>query len=267
MRLHTNIQRRRQIVFLGALAMAVLTAGPAHADRLTDSEVKQLIEAVDNARDRFEDQLDGKLKNSVIRSSKGEANVRQYLEDYQETVKNLKDRFTSQYSGSAEAQIVFQQATSMHRFLEGYDKQIKGRSEFDHLATQLGKLAGAYGVSFPLTEGATARRYNDDEVAGMAEVVAKDAEQLKKAIDKDAGIPKGDRKAAKDDLDLLKKQAEVVKSRVSDGKPATAEARDLFTQSTRVGTFVGGRQLASSTTAAWGSLRAHLESLRVVFDK
>ena len=51
-----------------ALTAAVLggLSGLAQApERLTDKEVKALIETVDQARDRFEDQLDGRVKHSI----------------------------------------------------------------------------------------------------------------------------------------------------------------------------------------------------------
>ena len=52
----------------GAVIVAALVAMPAvSADRLPDKDVKALIERIDNERDRFEDQLDGKIKSSILR--------------------------------------------------------------------------------------------------------------------------------------------------------------------------------------------------------
>jgi hypothetical protein len=45
-------------------------------ERLSDREVKQLVEDVDQARDRFEDQLDGNLKSSILRTPTGELSSR-----------------------------------------------------------------------------------------------------------------------------------------------------------------------------------------------
>ena len=70
--------------------MAILLVASPHADRLTDKDVKQLLERIDDERDRFEDQLDGKLKRSIIRGPGGEVNVEKYLDDLQENVDKLK---------------------------------------------------------------------------------------------------------------------------------------------------------------------------------
>jgi hypothetical protein len=60
-------------VFL--LLLGVQAARADTADRLTDKEVKGLIEQVYDARDKFEGRLDGEVKNAVIRSSTGEMKV------------------------------------------------------------------------------------------------------------------------------------------------------------------------------------------------
>ena len=90
----------RTTITAGAAVMAILFAAPAAAaDRLTDKDVKQLLERIDDERDRFEDQLDGKLKRSIIRGPGGEVNVEKYLDDLQENVDKLKGRFTPQVRG------------------------------------------------------------------------------------------------------------------------------------------------------------------------
>ena len=90
---------RATIPVLAALmAILLLVAPAASAERLNDKAVKQLLERIYNERDRFEDQLDGKLKRSILRGpSGGEVNVEKYLDDLQENANNLKDRFTPQY--------------------------------------------------------------------------------------------------------------------------------------------------------------------------
>ena len=63
----------RLMTAAGAVVVAVLVAKPAvSADRLPDKDVKSLIERIDKERDRFEDQLDGKIKSSIIRNPGGE---------------------------------------------------------------------------------------------------------------------------------------------------------------------------------------------------
>jgi hypothetical protein len=256
-----NIQLRLRPLPLLALSLLwPVTAMAQPGERLSDKDVKQIIEEVDHGRDRFEDQLEGRLKNATLRGPGGETNVGRYLQDLQDNVKKLKERFTADYSASAEATTVLRQGTDIHHYLAAQGAEIKGRSEWDRLALDLGRLAEAYGTTFPTPQDAAVRRINDGEAAAKAEAIAKQADVVKKAIGQDKTLAKADRDAFARDLDQLKKQANTVKDRVSDSKPATAETRQLMTLVDRINSSFQGKA-QPSTLAAWGGMRASLDTL------
>src|SRR5262245_25357249 len=109
---HTSIVARPHILLLaGAVALWSMPALAQPAtERKTDAEVKTLIEQVDTGRDKFEGNLEGKFKDSVLRSADREVKVSAALQDYQDNVKKLKDRFTAEYAASAEVLTVLKQA-------------------------------------------------------------------------------------------------------------------------------------------------------------
>ena len=253
--------------FTGLLSLFTAALAAQTGERLVDRDVKQIVEDVDRTRDRFEDQLDGKIKSAVLRGSGGELNVERYLDDLQENVKNLKDRFTPEYAASKEAETVLRQGTEIHGyFAKSQSGQFQGRSEWEALAGALGRLASAYRTAFPLLPDAPVRRINDGEVAKNADDLARNGDELKKQIDKEQALPPPVRSAAKKDVDEVIKQAKAVKSRASDSKPATAEARLLFDNVQKVGTFVGGQpSLLPGTKSAWGALRGQLDVLEQAF--
>ena len=96
----------RVVRYAGAAFLLVL-AVPVYASqapqRQSDADVKALIEDVNQARDRFEDALDGKIKNGIVRGPSGETKVEAFLQDLQDNVNKLKERFTDRYAASAEA--------------------------------------------------------------------------------------------------------------------------------------------------------------------
>jgi hypothetical protein len=253
---------------VAVLLVPALTA-PARAqsgERLSDRDVKALIDEVDKARDRFEDQLDSKLKSSILRGPSGEVSVEAYLDDLQENVKRLKDRFNTTYAASKEAETVLRQGSDIHRYIKAQPAELKGGSEWDSMARGLERLAGAYHTTFPLPVDAPVRRISDNEAATSADQLAKGADQLKKQLDKEKALPKPVVDAAKKDVDALGKQAKVVKSRVNESKPATAEMRELLDHAAKVGTFVQGQSgLLPGTTGAWGALKDPLDKLQQAY--
>ena len=157
------------------------------------------------------------------------------LQDYQDNTQKLKDRFTPDYSASAEVATVLKQSTAINTYMTGAPSAMKGRSEWDSQAANIKRLAETYGSSFPFTDGAAVRRMNDKETAGFAASVATAGEGFKNNLGKAKTLPKPAQEAAKKDVELLIKQANAAKSRISDGKPATSEVRQLVDQDDALG--------------------------------
>ena len=110
----------------------------------------------------------------------------------------------------------------------------------------------------------TARRMNDKETAAHRR---RDRRQprtaFKNDLDKDKTLPKLEKDAAKKDVELLIKQADAVKSRTSDGKPATGEVRQLVEQVAKLQTFVDAHPMPTMTN--WQAVQTSLAKLQQAF--
>jgi hypothetical protein len=259
------IAARAQIILLASAlslwSMPVLAqAGP---ERLSDKDVKTLIDQVDEGRDKFEGNLDGQFKASTVQGPGGETKVAGALQDYQDNTQKLKDRFTPDYTAGAEVATVLKQSTAIDTFMQGSSSAMKGRSEWDSQTANLKHLANAYGTSFPFPDGATVRRMNDKETAASAAAIATAGDRFKNDLDKDKTLAKPEKDAAKKDLEVLIKQADAVKSRTSDGKPATGEVRQLVAQVAKLQTFVDAHPIPTMTN--WQAVQTSVGKLQQAF--
>jgi len=246
-----------------ASCVAAPVVASAQAERPTDREVKALIESIETKAERFEGALDNQLKKAVMRSATGETDVERYLDDFEKSIDSLKDRFGSDYSASTEALAVLRRGTDIGSYVKR-NPGMKGTSEGEDMAADLSKLAGAYGTYFPLADSVSSvRRMNDREVAAAAEVVASGAGGFKKALESDLKrLPEADRAAARataKDAEQLAKTAKEVKSRVSDGKPASAEVRSLMHNAARIDGYLSGKALPAA--AQWKGVVSNLQKV------
>src|SRR5215218_8880772 len=106
-------QRSRRFV-LSALLAGLAATWPAVSrgqapERLSDGEVKALIEQVYDARDKFEGNLDDSVKESVMKTPTTDAKVLAVLQDLQDNAAKLKDRFKPDYAAGAEAETLLKQ--------------------------------------------------------------------------------------------------------------------------------------------------------------
>jgi hypothetical protein len=120
-----------------------------------------------------------------------------------------------------------------------------------------------YEAGFPLAEGAAVRRINDAEAAAAAGEAAKQADVIRHAAGADKTMAKVDRETLLTQVSALAKQAKTLRSRLKDGKPATADARAL--REAAAALTAPGRQLPPTVLAAIGELRAPLVKLDQAF--
>ena len=248
-----------------AAATVCATMAVVRAERLSDKDVKSLIERINSERDRFEDQLDGKIKRTILRGAGGEVNVERYLDDLQENVSKLKDRFKPEYAASAEVTTLLRQGSDIHRFMAKQPPNLDGASEWNRLSTSLQQLAAAYGTSMPIAEGQQARRMNDREVQKAADGIASGADRFKKELDSslknDKTVDKATREAALMEAESLKKDAKELASVLGDERPASGEAKALLDRAAKIRTAISGRTLAGPARAAWSSIESGLTEI------
>jgi hypothetical protein len=256
--------RFRMMGIVAGALMLVATASVAQTgERLSDAQLKAIIEQVDTGRDKFEGNLEGSFKSATISGPTGDRKVGGALQDYQDSTKKLQERFKPEYAANPEVVTVLRQSTQIDKFIKSPNGPSKGRIEWDRQAESLKHLADAYGTTFPFPDGATARRQNDNEVAGLADAVATQAEEVKRAVDADKTLAKPDKAALKTAVEAVVKQAKTLQSLLKDGKPSTADASALRAKIAAL--TADGKPLPPAVLTALGGLRAPMVKLDQAF--
>jgi hypothetical protein len=239
---------------------------PAQTARPSDDGVVSMIETVQKDVKEFERKLDKDVRKGKVRGPTAEVDVDSYLEDFNDNLEKLGDRFKKDYSASSEVLTVLNQANGIQRFIDSQPPTLKGRSEWDVAKASLNQLAGAYGTAFPLPANPSARRINDAELEQAAELVAKQAETFRKGV-KDAYSKeeKGALETVQADADAVSDAARKLASKIDDEKPATGEAANLARSVAAVEKDVAGRTLPAAATAAWAEISKAMNKINQSF--
>jgi hypothetical protein len=246
------------------ILLATYATSAQLSERLTDKDIKALIETIEQDRNRFNDSVDDKMKNVWYRSVKGEVKIALVLENFIKNVNAMKERFTKDYSASAEAASMLQQASIIDSFFKEHPGT-KSATEWEHLAVDLRALANAYGTEFPLPDGAIVRRINDKETATAADSLIRTTNQFKKEISRDKTLAEELKETYKHNAEELIKQAVTVRARSWDSKTATEEAKSIMDLAVQIEQSLERDQTSSSITSAWKAMQASLQKLRSAF--
>jgi hypothetical protein len=254
---------------LAVVCLLAVAASPAlAADRLTDRDVKDLVARIEDGRDRFDNSLDSKFKNSVLRDPDGEVNVERVLNSFQESIDRLEESLKPGYAGSTEAGMLLRQGSALDRYFRQQPGGTKGESEWNRLATDLKTLAAAYGGGFPVSEGATFRRIGDRELSDSVKLLGDSAQQLKKALDSDlkndASIDTPSRDAIVGEANLLTKNAKTLRERLNDGKPSSAEADEVLLRASKLQRFIQAHRVPGASNA-WSGVSEQLQTVAAAY--
>ncbi len=192
-----------------------------------------------------------------------------FLDDLKRNADQMRDRYNSDYAASTEVLTLLRQGTDIHTFMSNQQGAFKGKSEWEAFASVLGTLATAYGTSFPLPQGASARRMNDKEVAVIADTVALKADQFRKAATNAMKTAKADPKlvsSVEAGAKAVTSAAKSLKSQLSSHKPATNEARLLAEQVTKLKSLLGQQPPVGESTTAWDGMSAGMKTISQAFN-
>lgn len=256
---------------LAVLAIAVaLPFGAKGGERMTDEQVKKLIEDIDGAYGAWKKELEREdLDDAVITSAERTIKVKDFLKDFDKDIDTLKSRFKPSYAASLETLTVLRRGSDVV-----LHNQRAGRtptSSFSVLAQKLGALADAYELGWPVQSmSVQALRLNDGELAGKVQLVQESAKQLRSETDKAArankSIDKATRESLKTSIQQLEEKAKDVGSRIKDDRPAAVEVDQLLSQAGSLKQTLAQLQLSSAQAPAWRGIESGTDALARAFD-
>ena len=243
-------------------------------ERLTDQEVKTLLASIEKKRAAFEAALDDKLKNSTIRTTRGEVKTNEFFDDLQDQVERAQERLSPNYSASSEVLSLLQFATRLDAWASAQPAGFRGSSEWGVLATDFRRLAAAYNTALlrPGQEalGAQARRVNDAELVTAAANVEKNMDAFRNAYNNaltaDVNLTPASRQTAIQNVDAMKNSARALNAALGKRQKGIAEANALIKGSGAMIEATLKLPPNSSAATAWAPVREELAKVALAYE-
>ena len=243
-------------------------------ERLTDQDVKALLESIENKRAAFEAALDDKLKNSTLKTERGEVNTNEFFDDLQDQVQRARERFSSSYSASSEVLSLLQFATRLDAWASTQPAGFRGSREWGVLATDFRRLAVAYNSALlrpgQQALGAQARRLNDAELVTVVASVEKNMDAFRNAYDSaltaNTNLTPASRQTAIRNVDAMKNSARALHAALEKKQKGVAEADALLKGSAVMIDATSKLPPNSAAAAAWAPVREELSKVALAYE-
>jgi len=220
---------------IGAFALALVAQSAVAAERVTDEQVKVIIEDIGKGFEVWKEDIEEHhLEKSTIMSARGSITLESFLEDFEKSVENVKDRFQPR-KNAANSEVVAVLRLGSDVVLQDRRQNQAPRSTWVPLASKFDALARAYHLTWP-AQGTYVQpqRLTDEELAERVEQLKNSSEQLwdekKNAAENDKAINDATRQSLERSIEQLKEMADGIHSRVESGRPAAVEVGQLFGQ-------------------------------------
>lgn len=115
--------------------------------RVSQENMKALMEGIEKQADRFRSSLDEALDKSKFDGGKWKDAINGYVRDFEVTTDQLKDRFNDNYAATGTVGEVLRRAAWINQFMQRNSLTTRAQNDWTALRGSLEELARAYNVA------------------------------------------------------------------------------------------------------------------------
>lgn len=254
-----------------ALMTGLLGSARAQAvDRLSEREMKNLLDRIERGADRFRDSIGKGLDRSRIDDTRTEDNINEYMKDFEQATDRLKGRFDDNSSAASLVEEVLRRAANIDNFMTS--NRVSGRAERDwmELRGHLDELARAYNVSWSWAGLSNAPyRVDDKSVRSLLDRMETDAQRFRRSLDDSLDRSRLDDSRAEDEINRFVKEFEQATDRLEDRfnskRTAAGDVEEVLRRAAAIDGFIRNHRMTDRAMSDWMNLRRDLDELALAY--
>lgn len=237
--------------------------------RVSNSEIRNLIQRVETQTDSFSRNLENALDRSAINGTAREDEINRLVRDFEYATDQLRTRVESRQAISNEARTVLDRAALINRFLLTNRLDARVDQDWQLVRADLDRLATAFNLGWrwdnTLPGSTTGGLYVDAQTRQLAQRIAVEANQFRRSFD--LSVNRSRVNNSSDQYQLSGRVGEFqlsatrLRDRLNRRQATTAEVQQLLEQATYIDSFMRTNQLSSRAESDWNLLRTDLSAL------
>lgn len=265
----TKIRNILAIMAVIALSGLFSAAQAQIAYRLTEKEMKQMLDRIEHNADRFRNSLAKYLDVSRFDDTRAEDNINQFIKEFEVATDRLKSRFDDDQSAASDVEEVLRRAVRIDGFMMRQSADTRAREDWMTLRHDLDQLAAAYNVVWTWDGVARVYRLSDDQLRSLLDRMEREADTFKESLKDALEKTSFDGTNAEDDINSFVRNFESATDSLEDrfGKrqSAAADAEEVLSRAARIDSFMRHHRLTDRSQEDWMRLRRSLDELSLAY--
>jgi DNA repair exonuclease SbcCD ATPase subunit len=256
------------VISLACLSAAAQTGRPY---RLTEQQIKNLLDRIEKGADRFRGSLKDALSDSRFDDTRSEDRINDFVKEFESATDRLEERFDDDRSATGAVEEVLRRAASIDSFMIRHSLSSRAQTDWASLRSNLDELARAYNVAWSWA-GLTNRPYriSDAQLKNLLERIEKGADRFRDSLKDALSRSRFDDTRAEDDINQFVKDFEEASDRLEgrfDSKrSAASDAEEVLRRAARIDDFMTRNRLTPRALDDWMRLRTDLDQLATAYD-
>ncbi len=266
---------RRNTTILLLLILMLIGVGNANVAsaqyRLSNTEIRTLIQRVETRTDSFSRTLENSLDRSSINGTAQENEINRLVSDFELATDQLRTRFESRQATSTEVRAVLDRASLIHRFVLDNRLDARVAQDWQLVRSDLDRLAVAFNLgwrwdstpigSTPIAGGL----YANTQTRQLAQRIAVEANQFRRSFDLAANRSRINNSSAEYELrgrvGEFQLAATRLRDRINRNQATVPEVQQLLEQARYIDSVMRTSQLTGRVANDWRVLRNDLSAL------
>lgn len=268
------MRRTNKLLMLSLLLLVGLgTTSTALAQwRLSNSEIRNVIQRVETRTDNFSRNLENALDRSALNGTAREDEINRLVSDFENATDQLRTRFESRQATATDARAVLDRAALIERFLLNNRLDVRVGQDWQMLRADLDRLATAFnlGWRWDTTSGYPGGStggdlYTNTRTRQLAQSLAVAANQFRRSFDQAVNRSGMNNSSAEYQLRGRVGEFQMATTRLRDRinrrQATAAEIQSLLQQASVIDNFMRSYQLTNRAESNWNTVRTDLDGL------
>ncbi|HQU83545.1 MAG TPA: hypothetical protein PKY59_10485 [Pyrinomonadaceae bacterium] len=251
--------------------------------RVSDRQVRTLLDRIDTKSDRFKSSLDTALDRSRLNNTEAENRVNGYVEDFTNSTAALRNNFNGRRSVSRDVSDVLNRASFIDQFMRENRLNNAAQNQWNSLKTDLNTLANYYSVtwnwnnpvypnnpSYPTnpnypSTGNVPYRVSDSTVNSLLSRIESRTDSYRRELNNALDRSYINNTRSEDSINSYVTDFETATDRLKEnfnGRRSTSnDVQDVLTRASYIDGFMRDYRLGTATESQWTAIRNDLNTL------